>query len=101
LPVIFRHSLATPGKTERISGTRQTVPYEPRLPAVFLAEAAAAVGIAAINSIGNLGGFIGPLLVGSLVQTTGTTSAGLVAIGACLAFCGILTLKVQGQRQGN
>ena len=70
------------------------------LPAVFLAEAAAAVGIAAINSIGNIGGFIGPSLVGALVQTTGTTSAGLVAIGACLAFCGLLTLAVRKQEQG-
>ncbi len=70
------------------------------LPAVFLAEAAAAVGIATINSIGNLGGFIGPSLVGALVQATGSTSAGLVAIGACLAFCGILTLAVREQNQG-
>jgi MFS transporter, ACS family, tartrate transporter len=66
------------------------------LPAVFLAEAAAAVGIAAINSVGNLGGFIGPSLVGALVRTTGTTGSGLVAIGACLAFCGLLTLAVRG-----
>jgi ACS family tartrate transporter-like MFS transporter len=70
------------------------------LPAVFLAEAAAAVGIATINSIGNAGGFIGPSLVGALVQTTGTTSSGLVAIGTSLAFCGLLTLAVRGQGQG-
>jgi ACS family tartrate transporter-like MFS transporter len=66
------------------------------LPAVFLAEAAAAVGIAAINSIGNLGGFIGPSLVGALVQVTGTTGAGMVAIGICLVFCGLLTFAVRG-----
>jgi ACS family tartrate transporter-like MFS transporter len=69
------------------------------LPAVFLAETAAAVGIATINSIGNLGGFIGPSLVGALVQATGSTDAGLVAIGACLVFCGLLTLAVRGQKQ--
>ncbi|MDD1694469.1 MAG: MFS transporter [Methanoregula sp.] len=65
------------------------------LPAVFLAEAAAAVGIAVINSVGNLGGFIGPSLVGYLTQVTGSTNAGLVAIGACLVFCGLLTLAVR------
>ena len=70
------------------------------LPAVFLAEAAAAVGIATINSIGNAGGFIGPSLVGALVQTTGTTSTGLVAIGICLTFCGLLTLAVRVHAQG-
>jgi MFS transporter, ACS family, tartrate transporter len=69
------------------------------LPAVFLAEAAAAVGIAVINSIGNLGGFIGPSLVGSLVQSTGSTSAGLVAIGGGLVLCGLLTLAVRGERR--
>jgi ACS family tartrate transporter-like MFS transporter len=68
------------------------------LPAVFLAEAAAAVGIAVINSVGNLGGFIGPSLVGSLTKTTGSTDAGLVAIGACLILCGLLTLAVRNTR---
>jgi ACS family tartrate transporter-like MFS transporter len=68
------------------------------LPAIFLAEAAAAVGIAAINSIGNLGGFIGPSLVGALVQGTGTTGAGLIAIGACMVLCGLLTLAVRVQK---
>jgi ACS family tartrate transporter-like MFS transporter len=70
------------------------------LPAVFLAEAAAAVGIAAINSVGNLGGFIGPSLVGALVQVTGTTGAGMVAIGICLVFCGLLTFAVREHVQG-
>jgi ACS family tartrate transporter-like MFS transporter len=68
------------------------------LPAVFLAETAAAVGIAVINSIGNLGGFIGPSLVGYLTVTTGSTNIGLVAIGACLILCGLLTLTI---RNGN
>ncbi|MCK9630713.1 MAG: MFS transporter [Methanoregula sp.] len=65
------------------------------LPAVFLAEAAAAIGIAVINSIGNLGGFIGPSMVGYLTKVTGTTDAGLVAAGACLVLCGLLTLAVR------
>lgn len=65
------------------------------LPAVFLAEVSAAVGIAVINSVGNLGGFIGPSLVGSLTKATGSTDAGLVAIGACLILCGLLTFAVR------
>jgi ACS family tartrate transporter-like MFS transporter len=65
------------------------------LPSVFLAEAAAAVGIAVINSIGNLGGFIGPSLVGYLAKATGSTDMGLVAIGACLVLCGLLTLAIR------
>lgn len=65
------------------------------LPAVFLAEVSAAVGIAVINSVGNLGGFIGPSLVGSLTKVTGSTNAGLIAIGICLILCGLLTLAVR------
>lgn len=65
------------------------------MPAVFLAESAAAVGIATINSVGNLGGFIGPSLVGCLTKVTGTTDAGLIAIGGCLVLCGLLTLAVR------
>jgi len=68
------------------------------LPAVFLAETAAAVGIAAINSVGNLGGFIGPSLVGYLAQVTGSTDAGLIAVGGCLVFCGLLTLAARVHR---
>jgi len=71
------------------------------IPAVFLAEAAAAVGIATINSIGNLGGFIGPSLVGTLARATGSTDAGLVAIGTCLVLCGLLTFAVRAQEQGS
>ncbi|MGA2122118.1 MAG: hypothetical protein ABSG49_08750 [Methanoregula sp.] len=42
-----------------------------------------AAGVTMINSIRNNGRFIGPSLVGFLLQTTGTTRAGLVAIGPC------------------
>jgi ACS family tartrate transporter-like MFS transporter len=64
------------------------------IPAMFLAEAAAAVGFAIINSIGNLGGFIGPSLLGIVTQTTGSVNGGLVAIGGCLILCGILAAGV-------
>ena len=43
--------------------------------------------------------FIGPSLVGSLSKATGSTDAGLVAIGACLVFYGLLTHVVRtGER---
>ena len=58
------------------------------LPSLFLAELSAAAGIAVINSVGNAGGFIGPTLMGYLTQATGSTNAGLVAIGICLALGG-------------
>jgi len=64
------------------------------LPSLFLAELSAAAGIAVINSIGNVGGFIGPTLVGYLTQVTGSTNAGLVVIGGCLALGGACAAAV-------
>ena len=69
------------------------------LPAVFLAEAGAAVGFAVINSIGNFGGFIGPSLLGVVTQRSGSVSLGLVVIGVCLILCGILAAGVRRYRQ--
>ena len=50
------------------------------MPAAFLSGAAAAAGIALINSIGNLGGFVGPYLVGLMKDATGSTDGGLIAL---------------------
>lgn len=49
------------------------------------------VYIAVINSIGNLGGFVSPTIMGWFVQTTHSFAAGLVAIAICL-FVGSFTL---------
>lgn len=72
-------------------------------PPFFFTGAAAAVAIAAINSVGNLGGFIGPTLVGVLVRLTGGLGAGFIALGAGLVLCGILAVfleKPQDLRAG-
>ncbi len=46
------------------------------IPPIFLGGTAAAAGIALINSIGNLGGFVGPTVMGWLRGTTGDYSQG-------------------------
>ena len=45
-----------------------------------------AAGIALVNSIGNLGGFVGPYVVGLMKDATGSTDAGLLVLAAVLAF---------------
>ncbi|MCK9580405.1 MAG: MFS transporter [Methanoregula sp.] len=64
-------------------------------PTAILTGTAAAVGIALINSVGNLGGFIGPTIMGYLAESTGSLTGGLIAVGACLVFSGILAACVQ------
>ena len=54
------------------------------MPAALLSGAAAAAGIAMINSIGNLGGFAGPYLVGLVKDATGSTDGGLIVLAAIL-----------------
>ncbi|KTT42656.1 MFS transporter [Pseudomonas oryzihabitans] len=64
------------------------------LPGAFLQGAAAAAGIAIINSFGNLGGFAGPYLLGLLTTLFGSANIGLMLLGGCLFVCAILMLWV-------
>ena len=53
------------------------------MPSRFLTGAAAAAGIALINSIGNLGGYIGPFIVGWIKDSTKSFEMGLYFLAAC------------------
>ncbi len=63
-------------------------------PAAFLSGAAAAGGIALINSIGNLAGFAGPYVVGRIKDATGNYTGGLLLLSAAgfAAMIVVLTL---------
>ena len=54
--------------------------------------AGAAAGIALINSVGNLAGFVSPYLVGWVKDLTGSTSVGLYVISMTLILGSIFTL---------
>ena len=64
------------------------------LPTAFLGGVAAAAGIAWINSVGNLGGFVSPFVVGWLRDTTGSTTAGIYVTSAVAALGGLLVLAI-------
>jgi ACS family tartrate transporter-like MFS transporter len=68
------------------------------LPAKFLQGTAAAAGIALINSIGNLGGFFGPAVIGSVRTSTGSFRGGFLIAGATLALCGCVAPLVRIER---
>lgn len=62
------------------------------LPTSWLTGAAAAGGIAMINSIGNLAGFGGPYLIGWIKEATGSTSTGLLVLAVMPLIAGALVL---------
>jgi MFS family permease len=62
------------------------------IPAVFLAGTAAAGGIALINSIGNLAGFVAPYMIGWLKTSTGHLSAGLYFVAALELGAAVLVI---------
>jgi ACS family tartrate transporter-like MFS transporter len=56
----------------------------------LLESSMAAAGIALINSIGNLGGFFGPYIIGFVRNATGTFRGGFLVAAATLALCGLM-----------
>jgi ACS family tartrate transporter-like MFS transporter len=62
------------------------------LPTAILTGTAAAGGIAMINSIGTLSGYLGPVLIGRLKEATQSYSAGLAVIAAGMACSAVLAL---------
>jgi ACS family tartrate transporter-like MFS transporter len=62
------------------------------LPSEFLTGYSAAAGIALINSVGNLGGFAGPYMIGAIAMRTGSPYAGLALAGVSVFVSAILVL---------
>lgn len=71
------------------------------LPSLFLTQSSAAVAIAAINSIGNLSGFVGPYAVGALKGATGSTKTGLIFLSALLFISFIMVLSMRIEKTNN
>lgn len=63
------------------------------LPTAFLSGTAAAGGIALINSVGNVGGFVGPYIVGYVKETTNSFTNGLMVLAATLFIAGFVALS--------
>jgi MFS transporter, ACS family, tartrate transporter len=64
----------------------------------FLGGIGAAAGIALVNSVGNIGGFVGPNIVGYVREATSSFSAGLAIVGAMLVGGGALVLAVNPRK---
>ncbi|WP_156854982.1 MFS transporter [Oceanobacillus sp. AG] len=73
------------------TGIQAAIPLFWTLPSSMFFGATAAAAIAVINSIGNLGGFVGPYVVGYISDATGNLQYGLIFLGIVL-FLGAIGL---------
>jgi len=90
----FTHS-AVPGLVAfaiTLGGILSALPIMWALPTTFLRGTAAAGAIGLINSISNLGGFVGPYLVGRLHEATGSFAPSLLVITAFLVGTAVLAV---------
>ena len=65
------------------------------LPTAFLSGRAAAGGVALINSVGNVGGFVGPYIIGYVRQATQSFTNGMLVLAGTLLIAALLALSVK------
>ncbi len=96
LSVTWRNdvTLAMAALTLGTMGIMATLPSFWSLPTSILAGTGAAAGIALVNSLGNLAGFVAPFAVGWLKDLTSSTNAGVYLLSGSLVVGAILTLSV-------
>lgn len=71
------------------------------MPTTFLSGAAAAGAMGLINSSGNVGGWVGPYMLGFLNQTTGSFTIGYLVMGGCMFLAGLLILTLKKENATN
>jgi ACS family tartrate transporter-like MFS transporter len=69
-----------------LTGLKAYLPAFWSLPSLFLTEAAAASSIGLINSMGNLGGFLGPYVLGVVKESTGDYRIGIMVLATSMAL---------------
>ncbi|HEX3116019.1 MAG TPA: MFS transporter [Bradyrhizobium sp.] len=65
------------------------------IPTRFLTGAAAAGGLAFINSIGTVGGFVGPFMMGWLKEFSGSYIVGLTAVAAIMISAAVASMSLK------
>ena len=71
------------------------------IPPSFITGAAAGGAIALINSIGNLGGFFGPTMVGYLKEMTGSFNVAIAFLGISMLISGTIIVLAARSKQKN
>ena len=76
------------------AGLKSYLPAFWALPSLILIESAAASSIGFINSVGNLGGFAGPYILGALKESTGSYLPGLIYITVSMTVAASILLSL-------
>ena len=76
------------------AGFKAYLPAFWSMPSLFLTEAAAAGSIGLINSVGNLGGFLGPYVLGKVEVLTGSFEGGLFFLVACMTVSAVTVVRL-------
>ena len=97
LAVMFRGNLWLVVLSFTLSqmGQRSVMSVFWTIPPIFLGGIGAAAGIGLINAIGNLGGFVGPSLMGALRDFTGAYTTGLLVLAAALVVEAIVVMTLR------
>lgn len=69
------------------------------IPSSFLGKSAAAVAVGMINSVGNLGGFVGPSVFGYLRTATGSYRDGLWCLTGCMFIAGLFAACIRSSEK--
>ncbi len=91
-------TMTTIAFTIGVCGVFGSLPVFWTLPTAVLSGAAAAAGIAVINSIGNLAGFAGPYAMGWIKDATGSFTGGLLLIAALAVAAAVIVLALGHDR---
>ena len=86
------------GMAVTLTGMKSVLPVFWTLPPTFLTGAAAAGGIALINSVGNLGGLAGPTIMGQVEGTNHDYTVGYLILVAAMLLGGVLVLTVRNRQ---
>jgi ACS family tartrate transporter-like MFS transporter len=65
------------------------------MPVRFLTGAPAAAGIALVVTIANVGGFLGPTVIGTMKDRFGTHGPAFVLLGGCAVVAAVLALRLR------
>jgi len=94
---IWTHSfiLSLAGLTAAVVGTNTARAILWTIPTRFLSGIGAAGGLALINSVGTIGGFVGPSIMGFLRDRTGSFNTGLLALSGFLFVSTVLAFMLK------